>query len=111
MKKYFMKDTEDELQFGDMIEVDFTEDMPDGHVTHHHLDCKFIPDLVPMLVENDIIDVVSDEEEDKENAPIDFTEGCPKQELDDKMKSLEDTIKSLQKTIAALQKTLQTLVA
>ena len=106
-----MKDTEDELQFGDMIEVDFTEDMPDGHVTHHHLDCKFIPDLVPMLVENDIIDVVSDEEGAKENAPIDFTEGCPKQELDDKMKSLEDTIKSLQKTIAALQKTLQTLVA
>lgn len=106
-----MKDTEDELQFGDMIEVDFTEDMPDGHVTHHHLDCKFIPDLVPMLVENDIIDVVSDEGEVKENAPIDFTEGCPKQELDDKMKSLEDTIKSLQKTIAALQKTLQTLVA
>lgn len=106
-----MKDTEDELQFGDMIEVDFTEDMPDGHVTHHHLDCKFIPDLVPMLVENDIIDVVSDEGEAKENAPIDFTEGCPKQELDDKMKSLEDTIKSLQKTIAALQKTLQTLVA
>lgn len=104
MKKYFLKDTEEELQFGDQIKLDFTEDMEDGHVTHHHLDCKFVPELVPMLVAQDIIDVVGEE-------PIDFEEGCPVHQLDGEIEVLKDTVKSLQEAIATLQKTLQNLVA
>lgn len=70
MKKYFMKGTEDELQFGDMIELDLTEDLPNGKVRHHHLECKFIPELVPLLLEEEIIEVV--EEKEKEEKPLDF---------------------------------------
>lgn len=70
MKKYFMKGTEDELQFGDMIELDLTEDLPNGKVRHHHLECKFIPELVPLLLEEKIIEVV--EEKEKEEKPLDF---------------------------------------
>ncbi len=64
MKHYFLKKTGEELQFGDMIELDFTKDLEDGGVKYHHMECRFIPELVPLLVENDIIDVT--EEEDKE---------------------------------------------
>lgn len=69
MKKYFMKGTEDELQFGDMIELDFTKDTEDG-VKHCHMECKFLEELVPMLLENDIIEVVEDD--DKEDMGEDF---------------------------------------
>lgn len=64
MKKYFMKGTEDELQFGDMIELNLVKD-EDGHKVHSHLECKFIPELVDMLLKNDVIEVVGDEEEEE----------------------------------------------
>ena len=63
MKKYFMKDTEDELQFGDMIELNLVKD-EDGHRIHSHLECKFVPELIDTLLENDVIEVVEDEEEE-----------------------------------------------
>ena len=64
MKKYFLTGTDDELQFGEMIELDFTKDGKHG-VTHHHLECKFIPELVDMLLDNEII-------EDEEECCVDF---------------------------------------
>ena len=64
MKKYFMKDTEDELQFGDMIELNLVKD-EDGHRIHSHLECKFVPELIDTLLENDVIEVVEDEEEEE----------------------------------------------
>lgn len=55
MKKYFMKETQEELKFGDMIELDFSNDNGEKTV-HHHMECKFIPELVDTLLENDIIE-------------------------------------------------------
>ena len=50
-----MKGTDDELQFGDQIELDVTKD--EGNKTvHRHIDCKFVPELVELLLENDIIE-------------------------------------------------------
>lgn len=62
MKKYFMKGTEDELQFGDMIEMDFTRDTKGG-VIHHHIECKFLPELIPTLLEDEAIEEREVEEE------------------------------------------------
>ena len=59
-----MKGTEDELQFGDMIELNLVKE-EDGHKVHSHLECKFIPELIDMLLENDVIEVVGDEEEEE----------------------------------------------
>lgn len=56
MKKYFMAGTDDELQFGDFIELDFTKDTKKGTV-HHHMEMKFIPELVEFLSEQEIIDI------------------------------------------------------
>ena len=101
MKKYFMKGTEDELQFGDMVELDLTEDMPDGGIKHKHLECKFVPDLVPMLLADDIIEEVDDEKDEET-----MDEGCPlMEELIKANEDLElrvDNLESAVKTLKAL---------
>ncbi len=119
MKKYFMKGTDDEVQFGDMIELDLTKDMENGHVQHHHLECKFVPDLVPLLLEDGIIDVVEDEEEEEGNENLEFTDDCPvlkdviktNEALELKVDSLEKTVAKLEEKLRSLQKTLKKLVA
>ena len=68
MKKYFMRETAEELEFGDMIVLDLSHDMENGHTKHHHLECKFVPELVPILLEEGVIV----EKEVKENKPLDF---------------------------------------
>lgn len=108
MKKYFMKGTEDELQFGDLIELDLTKDMPNGKVKHHHLDCKFIPELIPLLLDAEVIDAVDEEEEKKET--LDFQEGCPlfedileaNEALEMKVEKLEAAVDVLKESIANL---------
>ena len=99
MKKYFMKNTEDELQFGDMIELDFTKDMPDGNVKHKHLECKFLPELIPMLLEEDIIEVVDDEEEPTEETPEDC---CPIEQIIIAQEDLELKVEKLEKIVKEL---------
>lgn len=71
--KYYMFGTDDEVQFGDHIEVNFTEDTDKGTTKHYHFDCKFIPELVDMLLEHEVIEAEETEEDDEE-APT-TTEG------------------------------------
>ena len=68
MKKYFLQETAEELEFGDMIVLDLSHDMENGHTKHHHLECKFMPELVPILLEEGIIK----EKEVKDDKPLDF---------------------------------------
>lgn len=108
MKKYFMKDSGEELQFGDMIELDFTKDTEDGHTSHHHMECKFIPGLIPMLLEQEIIeekefkdenpDTTSNENYDIAKDIISIIEN-----LALKVQKMESTINNLNKIIRKLQ--------
>lgn len=62
MKKYFMTGTDDELEYGDIIEVDLSKGKK-----HEHIECKFHPALVGILLDEGIIemrDVEGKEEED-----------------------------------------------
>lgn len=68
-----MYGTDDEVQFGDQIEVNVTEDTDKGTTKHYHFDCKFIPELVPMLLEHEVIEAEETEEGD-EDSPN--TENC-----------------------------------
>lgn len=63
-----MQETAEELEFGDMIVLDLSHDMENGHTKHHYLECKFMPKLVPILLEEGVIV----EKEVKENKPLDF---------------------------------------
>lgn len=108
MKKYFMKDSGEELQFGDMIELDFTKDTEDGHTSHHHMECKFIPGLIPMLLEQEIIeekkfkdenpDTTSNENYDIAKDIISIIEN-----LALKVQKMESTIANLNKIVRKLQ--------
>lgn len=71
MKKYYLQGTAEELEIGDMIELDLTKDLPNGKVRHHHLECKFIPELIPLLIEEGVIEVqeVKEKKSKKQEVP------------------------------------------
>lgn len=100
MKKYFLQETAEELEFGDMIVLDLSHDMENGHTKHHHLECKFMPELVPILLEEGIIE----EKEVKEEKPLDFQDDCPM--IDELLKAnqnLEKRIYTLEKAVVKLR--------
>lgn len=99
MKKYFMKNTEDELQFGDQIELDFSEEK-NGKKTHHHLDCKFIPELVDLLIENGVVTVkeVEGEEPDEEETSVEEV----LQDLEETADDHEERLTELEGKVAQL---------
>lgn len=100
MKKYFLRETAEELEFGDMIVLDLSHDMENGHTKHHHLECKFMPELVPILLEEGIIK----EKEVKEEKPLDFQDDSPM--IDELLKAnqnLEKRIYTLEKAVVKLR--------
>lgn len=100
MKKYLMQETAEELEFGDMIVLDLSHDMQNGHTKHHHLECKFMPELVPILLEEGIIK----EKEVEEDKPLDFQDNCPM--VDDLLKAnqnLEKRVYTLEKAVIKLR--------
>lgn len=115
-----MQGTAEELKFGDMIVLDLSEDLKNGHVKHHHLECKFIPQIVPLLVEEGIIEVKNvrrSKEEPKpklKEQPLDFTDDCSMiEELVKANQNLEHRVYDLEKKVSNLISTvvyLQTMV-
>jgi hypothetical protein len=103
MKKYFMAGTDDELQFGDVIELDFVREMKNGKVKHQHMEVKFIPELVDVLIENEVIE---EKEEDitgcDKKAIISFLEDDFEDDLEDRVEELEDRVTELEGAIAKL---------
>lgn len=102
-----MKGTDKEIQFGDMIEVDLTRNLPDGGVKYHHLECKFLPDLVSLLLDNNVIEEKGTDEEEETNMDV-----CPvmeeliraNEDLELRIENLEsavDTLKALVKKVVA----------
>lgn len=109
MKKYFLQETAEELEFGDIIVLDLSHDMKNGHTEHHHLECKFMPELVPILLEEGIIV----EKEVKEDKPLDFQDDntpCPlmeevikaNEELELGVDKLEKAVIKLREMVASL---------
>ena len=100
MKKYFLQETAEELEFGDMIVLDLSHDMENGHTKHHHLECKFMPELVPILLEEGIIE----EKEVEEDKPLDFQDDCPMiEELLKANQNLEKRVYALEKAVIKLR--------
>lgn len=106
MKKYFLQETAEELEFGDMIVLDLSHDMENGHTKHHHLECKFMPELVPILLEEGIIE----EKEVEEEKPLDFKDSYlmidkllrANQNLEKRVYTLEKAVIKLREMVASL---------
>lgn len=65
-----MQETNEEVQFGDTLDLTLEKKLPCGIVTEvRHLTCKFMPKLVPLLLEESIImeKEVKDEKTDTES--------------------------------------------
>ena len=107
-----MKGTEDEIQFGDELELDLTKEMENGHTKHHHLECKFIPELIPLLLENDIIEVQECDDEPEDEGPLNFSFDDYEellsqlidcyQELNDNVNALIEEVKELKNAVLAV---------
>lgn len=70
MKKYFMTGTDDELEYGDIIKVDLSKGKK-----HEHIECKFHPALVGILLDEGIIEIRDvEEKEEEEEDTKDFLE-------------------------------------
>ena len=104
-----MQETAEELEFGDMIVLDLSHDMENGRTKHHHLECKFMPELVPILLEEGVIV----EKEVKEDKPLDFQDNdtsCPlmeevikaNEELELRVDKLEREVITFRQSIASL---------
>lgn len=103
-----MQETAEELKFGDMIVLDLSHDMENGHTKHHYLECKFIPELVPILLEEGIIK----EEEIKEDKPLDFQDDCPMiDELIKANQNLEKRVYTLEKAVIKLREMVASFAA
>lgn len=53
MKRFFINGTEDEVKFGDYLELDLVDKKG---TTHKHMECKFIPEILDFLVEEGVIE-------------------------------------------------------
>jgi hypothetical protein len=92
MKKYFVVDTEEEVQFGDMIESDFIKkDEDTGRPAHHHLECTFAPEVVDFLIANGIIECRDDEDAPEEEG-IDKALYKNINEINERLSHLEDVL-------------------
>lgn len=98
-----MQETAEELEFGDMIVLDLSHDMENGHTKHHHLECKFMPELVPILLEEGIIE----EKEVEEDKPLDFQDNDAPCSLI--LEAIKDN-KKLKKRIDKLEKNVADLI-
>lgn len=119
MKQYFVQKTNEEIQFGDIL--DLALEKRHGIVTEvRHLTCKFMPELVPLLLEEGIImeKEVKNEKTDTESGSeneFDTTfmttffnlMDCMMETFEDlelRVDKLEEKIKSLQKALAIKEK-------
>lgn len=102
-----MKDSGEELKFGDMIELDFTKDTNDGHTCHHYLECKFIPGLIPMLLEQGIIE--EKEFENKNNDTPDDSCLETAQMIMSTLETIANKIKQMDNKITDLNKIVKNL--
>lgn len=72
MKKYFMKGTNDEVQFGDIIQLDLTKRTESGKVKHKHFECELQPGIADYLVEEDVLEVRESKEKPVKQTIINF---------------------------------------
>lgn len=104
MKKYIMCDNGTELKVGDIIEVTLTKEFKDGRIKHKYFKCKFIPSLIPLLLEKGIIEEKPFEGEPHKSEKEVIIESLIEnsENLDLAVDTLYDQVNTLHKQVAAL---------
>ena len=91
MKKYFIAETDEEIQVGETLELDFTKSMKNGRIKHTE-EITLSEITVPWLLETGIIEE-REVEEEEDNTPdddiLDFQGNAPCEVLSDIIKDFE----------------------
>lgn len=56
MKQYFLKGVDEPLEYGDTIGFDLAKTDDKGQSVTKHVECKFIPEIIPLLLEEEVIE-------------------------------------------------------
>lgn len=89
MKQYFMTGVDEPIEFGDTLGFDIVK-KKDGKSVTKHVECTFCPELVPLLLEAEIIEEKDAEDEKPET--IDFSGDKEPEEKDDDEVELQDVL-------------------
>lgn len=92
MKKYILKNTNEEVNFGDIIELLLIKDNPDGTKKYKVKTIKFSEELIPLLLEEGVLDVKDDDKEDLKKNMIDFSNDDALEEEEKEDKGSDDDI-------------------
>lgn len=129
MKKYVLKDTNEVVDFGDIIELVLIKSNPDGTEKHKVKMVKFSEELIPLLLEEGILDVQEDGDtkddshkplidfskdddtkKDKENEdPEDSEDSEEDAYMKELMDALVDTLETLGKSVKAIDEEVYSL--
>ncbi len=95
MKKYFVVETDEVCEFGDVLNLTFFKDLEDGRVTVEK-EVKFTEDTMDWMIEMDFVQE-REVEEEEENDLIDFGESC------DALPALEEDFEGLEEKVDKLE--------
>ena len=101
MKKYFIAETDEEVQFGDTIELDFTKEVKYGRIKATK-DITLNKTTLPRLLEMGIIEECEEEEEEDntiENDLLDFGDDNSCEALE----TLEEDFETLERRVDKLE--------
>ena len=108
MKKYFIAETEEEIQIGETLQLDFTKSVKNGRIKHTE-EITLSKVTVPWLLKTGIIEeheVEEEEDNTPENDLIDFGDETPceaLEALEEDFEALEERVESLEQEIRQLK--------
>ena len=108
MKKYFIAETDEEIQIGETLQLDFTKSVKNGRIKHTE-EITLSEVTVSWLLETGIIEereVEEEEDNTPENDLIDFGDETPceaLEALEEDFEALEERVESLEQEIRQLK--------
>ena len=111
--KYFIKDSNEEIKFGERIGLSYEKESECG-AENAYMEFEFVPELVDMLLNDEVIikkeikseDMTAKDKKEEEEATMEFLDNLitAMDELFGKFKALSDRVKSLENEIKTLKK-------
>ena len=105
MKKLFIKETDEAVEFGDVVVVDFSKELEDGEVVVTK-EIKITPATVAFLLEMDVLEEREVEDELIDFGEADELEDCP---FKDVLDGLMESVDMLRKKILKLEEEMATV--
>lgn len=113
MKKYYLVESGEEIKFGEILVLELTKEGKNSTI-HKHMEVKFIPELVDILLEQGIIKEEDVENKEEDDVTFEWEEDnsalgkllqsmiMTTEDLEKKVEELENRLTECEETIATL---------